>query len=332
MASIDSTKPSVAVIGSGLVGRSWAIVFSRAGYTVKLYDIAANVVEAAIPYINRTCADLFEAGLLGKASSSEEVAQRVHPVTDLREALSGVIWAQECVPENVELKQKAFTDLDAVADPSVILASSSSAIPSSSFTAHVAGRARCLIAHPVNPPHLIPLVELVPAPYTDPQVVVRARSIMEDIGQAPIVVKKEVDSFILNRLQGALLNEAFRLVEDGYISPEDLDKTVRDGLGLRWSFMGPFETIDLNAPGGVKDYVERYGGSMFRLAQQQADARPWQGHVVDEVVAARRAIFPDVSKLGSVRSKWRDARLMALMSQKIRAKSIDEEFDRKANE
>jgi len=327
-----ASKPTVAVIGSGLVGRSWAIVFSRAGYSVKLFDISAPVVDAAIPYIRRTCEDLLAAGLLGSATSAEEVANRVTPVTDLREAVSGVIWAQECVPENTDLKKKAFHDLDAVADRSVILASSSSAIPSSAFTSEVAGRARCLIAHPVNPPHLIPLVELVPAPYTDPEVVIRARAIMEDIGQAPIVVKKEVDSFILNRLQGALLNEAFRLVEDGYISTEDLDKTVRDGLGLRWSFMGPFETIDLNAPGGVKDYVERYGDSMYRLAKQQADPRPWKGHVVDEVVAARRDIFPDVSKLGSVRSKWRDARLMALMSQKIKAKAIDEEYDRLAKQ
>lgn len=137
---------------------------------------------------------------------------------------------------------------------------------------------------------------------------------MEFIGQAPVLVKKEVHSFVLNRLQGALLNEAFRLVEDGVISADDLDKTVRDGLGLRWSFMGPFETIDLNAPGGVKDYVERYSGNMYELAKQQADPRRWQGSVVDKVVEERRSLLP-LQNLPD-RGKWRDARLMALVAHK----------------
>lgn len=137
---------------------------------------------------------------------------------------------------------------------------------------------------------------------------------MEYIGQSPVLIKKEVHSFVLNRLQGALLNEAFRLVEDGVIDADDLDKTVRDGLGLRWSFMGPFETIDLNAPGGVKDYVERYSGNMYEIAKQQADPRRWEGSVVDKVVEERRALLP-VQNLPD-RGKWRDARLMALVAHK----------------
>lgn len=136
----------------------------------------------------------------------------------LEEAVKDVIWIQECVPENVEHKKKAFESLDKIADKDkTILASSTSAIPCSSFTSTLSTRNRCLVAHPVNPPHLIPLVEIVPAPWTDKAVVEKARALMEDIGQSPIVVNKEVDSFILNRLQGAVLNEAFRLVEDGYV-------------------------------------------------------------------------------------------------------------------
>ena len=114
-------------------------------------------------------------------------------------------------------------------------------------------RNRCIVSHPINPPHVIPLVEVVPAPWTSPEVVSRAMQLLSEVGQSPVLIKKEVDSFIVNRLQGncsfeianlicqgALLNEAFRLVEDGYISADDLDKTVRDGLGLRWSFIGYF--------------------------------------------------------------------------------------------
>lgn len=120
----------------------------------------------------------------------------------------------------------------------MVLASSTSAIPSSSFTSEIKFKSNCLVAHPVNPPHLIKLVEVVPAPYTDPKIVQKALKFLTDVEQSPILVKKEIDSFILNRLQGALLNEAFRLVEDDCISADDLDKTVRDGLGLRWAFMG----------------------------------------------------------------------------------------------
>jgi len=217
-------------------------------------------------------------------------------------------------PRSLSIRKKLFETLDTLVDPSIILASSTSAIPASAFVSSLKTRERCIVAHPVNPPHIIPLVELVPSPFTRYDITERARSIMEDIGQSPIVVKKEIDSFVLNRLQGAVLNEAFRLVEDGYISPEDLDRTMKDGLGLRWSFMGPFETIDLNAPGGVKDYVERYSGSMYSLAQQQADPRKWQGHVVDEIVEARRKAL-SVDQLQE-RCNWRNRRLMSLMVHK----------------
>jgi len=218
-------------------------------------------------------------------------------------------------------RKKIFEELDVLAEKHITLASSSSAIPPSAFTSHLATRNRCLVAHPVNPPHLIPLVEIVPSPFTDQEVTTKARAFIEGLGQSPIVVKKEIDSFILNRLQGAVLNEAFKLVEEGFISPEDLDKTVKDGLGLRWSFMGPFETIDLNAPGGVKDYVERYSGNMYALAQQQATARKWEGQVVDTVVAARRAVIP-VESLPE-RAKWRDSRLMGLMAHKAQMERAD---------
>ena len=108
----------------------------------------------------------------------------------------------------------------------------------------------------------MPLVELVAAPWTAPEIVAKAKALYEAVGQVPIVVKREIEGFILNRLQAVLLSEAFRLVEDGYVTPQDLDKTLKDGLGLRWSFMGPFETIELNAPGGIPDYCRRYGPSL----------------------------------------------------------------------
>jgi len=312
-------QQKVAIIGCGLVGRSWSIVFARAGYLVNLFDTVQKQLEDAQPYLKQVAEDLHKVGLLRHCRNPQDLLDNIKYVTNLKEALDGVIWVQECTPENLESKKLIFIELEKVAAKGVILASSTSAIPPSTFTAELQTRNRCIVAHPVNPPHVIPLVELVPSPFTDARVVEEARSLMEKIGQSPIVVKKEIDSFILNRLQGAILNEAFRLVEDGYVTPEDLDRTVKDGLGLRWSFMGPFETIDLNAPGGVKDYVERYSGNMYNLSKQQADPRKWEGSVVDEVVTDRRAALP-LDKLQE-RAKWRDNRLMQLVAHKMHVES-----------
>ena len=132
---------------------------------------------------------------------------------------------------------------------------------------------------------------------------------MESVGQVPVTVEREVEGFVLNRLQGALLNEALRLVAHGYVSPEDVDRCVRDGLGLRWSFMGPFETIDLNAPGGVADYAARYGGFYDRLEAQPLPPAGWKHEVVARIDADRRAALPVEGcrrgKLGATAGSWR---------------------------
>jgi 3-hydroxyacyl-CoA dehydrogenase len=145
-------------------------------------------------------------------------------------------------------------------------------------------------------------------------VVQRTRDFLIAAGHAPIVMKREVDGFVMNRLQGALLQEAFRLVEDGYASVEDVDIGIRDGLAPRWSFMGPFETIDLNAPGGVRDYVERYEGLYARMHPSQRRMADWKGALLDGIEADRRAKLPK-DKLVE-RQVWRDRRLMALAAHK----------------
>ena len=150
-----------------------------------------------------------------------------------------------------------------------------------------------------------------------PEAVERTRAFMAECGQAPIVMQRELDGFIMNRMQGALLEEAFRLVADGYASVEDVDIGIREGLALRWSFMGPFETIDLNAPGGVRDYVERYQSIYERISPTQWRRVDWAGEVLDEVEADRRARLP-ADRLGD-RQAWRDRRLMALAAHKRKA-------------
>ena len=152
------------------------------------------------------------------------------------------------------------------------IASSTSSIVASLFSEQLAGRGRVLVGHPVNPPHLVPLVEVCGASWTKQAVLKKAYDIYASIGQVPVRVHKEIDGFVLNRLQGALLAEALKLVGEGIISVKDLDKTVKDGLGLRWAFMGPFETIELNAPAGAEDYFSRYGPVFAKMAKTSAGA------------------------------------------------------------
>ena len=235
----------------------------------------------------------------------------------LEEALDGVSHVQESTPEDVGVKRHVFARLDALAPAGAVLASSTSAILPSRFTEALPGRGRALVVHPINPPYLIPAVEVVPAPWTDAAVVERTAALMKSAGHAPIVMKREIDGFLMNRLQGALLEEAFRLVAEGYASVEDVDIGIRDGLALRWSFMGPFETIDLNAPGGVRDYAKRYQRiyeEIFPSSQWRAD---WSGPVMDVIEADRRKRLP-ADRLAE-RQAWRDRRLMALAAQKRRA-------------
>jgi L-gulonate 3-dehydrogenase len=234
----------------------------------------------------------------------------------LEAALDGAEHVQENTFEDVAVKRDIFARLDRLASPAAVLASSTSAILPSLFTETLAGRRRCLVVHPLNPPYLIPAAEVVPAPWTDPAIVERTAAFLRAAGHAPIVMKRELDGFVMNRLQGALLEEAFRLVADGYASVEDVDIGLREGLALRWSFMGPFETIDLNAPGGVADYVQRYEQIYQRLHPSMQRRVNWAA-TLPQVEAERRRRLP-ADKLAE-RQAWRDRRLAALAAHKRRA-------------
>jgi L-gulonate 3-dehydrogenase len=303
--------PAVAIVGTGLIGRSWAIVFARAGWDVHITDRSAEQLANAPRLIRQGLDELAAHGL---GNDPEAAAQRVSPSASIEEAVRGVDLVQENGPELPEIKRELFAELDRLVPASAVLASSSSAIVASRFTEDLAFRERCLVAHPVNPPHLVPLVELCGAPWTASDTMARARAIYESVGQVPIVLRKEVEGFVLNRLQGALLAEAFRLIGDGVVGPHDLDKTLKDGLGLRWSFMGPLETIELNAPGGIADYCARYGAFYRRLTADPAKPEVWDEHNIAAVVAAWGKT-PDSEALAA-KSAWRDSLLTALRAHK----------------
>ncbi|HVI87646.1 MAG TPA: 3-hydroxyacyl-CoA dehydrogenase [Dongiaceae bacterium] len=307
---------AIAIVGAGLVGRAWAITFARGGHDVRLYDEVAGAAEKAKAFAAEVLPSLAAEDLLD-GQLPDQVAGRLRVVSSLAAALDSAIHVQESTPEDLDSKKRVFAALDRIAAPETILASSTSAILPSLFTASLAGRARCLVVHPINPPYLVPATEIVPAPWTGPEIVERTRILIAGCGQAPIVMQRELDGFVMNRLQGALLEEAFRLVADGYASVEDIDIGLREGLALRWSFMGPFETIDLNAPGGVGDYVRRYQQIYARLFPSMQRRVDWAGAVLETVERERRVkISADHLE---ARQKWRDRRLMSLAAHKRKA-------------
>ena len=299
------------IVGAGLIGRAWANVFARAGWTVRVWDPDAEQRANAARLIEQSLHELAAYGLVSDPASA---AKRVSVVATLEEAVDSAEYVQECGPEVLEVKRTTFEQLDRAAAAGAILASSTSAIVASKFTEALAGRARCIVAHPVNPPHLVPVVELCGAPWTSAETKSRARRILESVGQVPIDVKREIDGFILNRLQVALLTEAFHLVQEGYVSPEDLDHTIADGLGLRWAFMGPFETIELNAPGGVADYCQRYVPWFRRYVADLPPASVWDDAQWKRAAAAWKR-EPTAAQIAE-KSLWRDQRLAALVAHK----------------
>lgn len=309
----------VAIVGAGLVGLGWAIVFARAGLSVRVFDRSADLMAALPAKLDKSLADLAEAGLISEAPA--DIAARISYADSLAQAVRGMGYVQESVLERVDVKRALYEDLDAVLDADTIVGSSSSGIPSSDFTEGLDIAPRCLVAHPVNPPYLVPIVELVPADWTTAQAVEATHALMQAVDQHPIRVARELRGFVLNRLQGALLREAWALLDEGYCSAADIDATISKGLGLRWSFMGPFETIDLNAPGGIRDYAERLGGLYLDIARERTDPQPWSDDLIARAETQRREVLPQ-DQLGA-RAEWRDRRLMALAAHKRAQEQAD---------
>jgi L-gulonate 3-dehydrogenase len=304
---------NITIVGVGFIGRAFAIAFARAGHSVTLWARRPEAEAEVMAHITAILPALAEQDLLN-GRRVEDVLALIGFEADMALALSNAEYVQENAAEDLVQKRALFETLDRLAPPNAILASSTSALLPSLFTDYLKGRERCLVAHPINPPFLVPAMEIVPAPWTSSDVIERTKKLLLSIGQAPIVMKREIDGFVMNRLQGAVLQEAFRLVAEGYASAEDVDIGIRDGLALRWAFMGPFETIDLNAPGGVSDYVIRYESLYAKLFETQQHRVPWGGATLESIEASRRERLSadDLDK----RRLWRDRRLAMMVAHK----------------
>lgn len=310
----------IGIVGSGFIGQSWAMLFASVGYQVRLYDVKAEQVTSALEKINKQLKTLEETGMLRGKLTADQQFQCISAVTNLKDCIKGAVYVQESVFEDLELKKKVFHEIDQVADAKTVLASSTSCIVPSKFTADLAHKENCIVAHPVNPPYYVPMVEVVPAPWTSKDVVSRTRAIMKEIGQAPVMFTREQPGFGLNRIQYAILNECNNMVQSGIISAEDVDVLMKEGLGYRYAWMGPLETGLLNAD-GMDDYVVRYGSSIVAVSKDFAPIPAWTPETTKPMCTQLENMFPK-EKLQE-RREWRDARLIALAKLKKEMKELE---------
>ncbi|XP_060080215.1 lambda-crystallin-like isoform X2 [Ylistrum balloti] len=294
---------------SGLIGRSFAMLFAASGYQVHLYDIQSSQVTDALSNIRSQLLDLERKGLLRGTLTVDQQHNCIQGATDLGKAIKGAWFVLECVPERLELKTSVYKNIEPFLEPTAILASSASALVPSLLSKDIKNRNRFIVVHPTNPPFYAPAVELIPAPWTDADVLTSTKNLCTEIGQVPVVLNKEIDGFVLNRIQYAIIGECWNIVKDGVMSPEDVDKVMSEGLGRRYAFMGPLETAYLNADGWLS-YQERYAGMMDRVSSSFAPFPKIEGPTLQKIHDAFLEKIP-IDQLDE-RRKWRDERLARL--------------------
>jgi 3-hydroxyacyl-CoA dehydrogenase len=244
---------TVAIVGAGSIGASWAALVLARGLDVVATDPAPGAEERLRDTVGERLREL-------GVTAGEE---RTRFVTDAAEAVTGADLVLESGPERLELKRELFTVLDAAAAPDVLLASSSSGLGPSSFQVGCRHPERVLVTHPFNPPHLVPLVEVVGGGQTSLEAVESAMAVMRHLGKQPIRLRRELPGHVANRLQAALWREAYHLVGEGVVSVSDLDLAISSGPGLRWALLGPFATQHLSGgPGGLGHVLEHLGPPM----------------------------------------------------------------------
>lgn len=303
-----SEPKQFAIIGSGSIGIGWAIVFARMGNHVKVYDIDQSRLDYFTQELALRLSALVEEDLLDEDAAI--VLQRITSTLDLSEAVRTADYIQECGPENLEIKKRIFSSIIEFSPQHSIIASSTSALKSSSFTADLPTRERCLVVHPGNPPYLLSVVEVIPAPFTSADTVKKTQEIMSQLNMFPILVKKEIEGFVFNRLQGAMLREAYDLVKDGVVKPKDIDLVVTQGLAKRWAIIGPFGTSALNVEGGITAHAARMGESYYRMGLERGQSERWSEDLIATVASGVEETFKNEEWAENVRK--RDKALMKL--------------------
>ena len=308
---MNTEAEKVGIVGTGLIGSGWAAFYASKGFAVSLFDADASARQAGrertLAYLSFLC----EHGLLGP-EDHDRAAAGVEVADDLRQAVKGARLVQESVAERYDVKKNVFQQIDREADPATILASSSSGLMISELQAVMEHPGRSLIAHPFNPPHLIPLVELVPGKQTAPGVLAEVKSLFESLGKVPVVLNKEVPGYIANRLQAAVWREAIDLVLKGVASVADVDKALASGPGIRWALLGPHMIFHLGGgEGGIKHFIDHVGVSWDKLWTDMANWTTLPAQTTDALVRGvqEEAAGKPLEEI----ARWRDEKVVELL-------------------
>jgi 3-hydroxyacyl-CoA dehydrogenase len=298
---------NVSVIGAGTIGASWAAIFLARGYEVAASDPAPEGEASARRFIDNAWPTLDKLGLVVAGASAKNFSFH----RDIAAALKDTEFVQESGPEREDLKIELFAKIDAAAAPDVVIATSSSGLLISRVTVKCKHPERCVIGHPFNPPHLIPLVEVVGGDKTSPQTIEKAMVFYRDSAKHPIHIKKEVKGHVANRLQVALWREAVHLVAEGVVSVADADAAIAYGPGLRWALMGPHLTFHLaGGKGGMQHFMDHLGGPIQSWMDDLGTTRldpPVRKTIVDGV--AEEAGSRSIDDL----ERWRDRKLIDIL-------------------
>ena len=276
---MSSSSRHVAALGAGLIGRSWIALFAAAGRDVFVYDPdpdaparVEQAVSAAWPILER----------LGLTTSGASARVPITFTSDPAEAVKGASFVQESVPERIEAKREVYGRIEPALEPDAIVGSSASGLTLTELQSGWKDPSRLVLGHPFNPPHVIPLVEVMGNRHTAPGVVEAARAFYESVGRVTIEVRREVPGHVANRLQAALWREAIHLVNEGVASVADVDTAIASGPGLRWAVMGPTTLFHLGGDErGLESFCERYSDSFNRWWNDLGDPR------LDDQTAAR---------------------------------------------
>ncbi len=282
---MDTNEAKIGIVGTGLIGSGWAAFYAAKGFAVNLFDVNASVRQAGRERTLAYLTLLRDHDLLDTDGHDRAVAG-LAVTDDLSEAVEGTHLVQESVTERYDVKKNVFRQIDRAADPDTILASSSSGLLISELQTVMERPERSLIAHPFNPPHLVPLVELVPGKQTAPTVLAETKTLFESLGKVPVVLNQEVPGHIANRLQAAVWREAIDLVLKGVASVADVDKAIAAGPGIRWALFGPHMIFHLaGGPGGMKHFIEHVGVSFDKVWADMASWTSLPAETTDALVS-----------------------------------------------
>ena len=298
----------VTILGAGSIGLSFAAVFADAGANVHIVEPDSDRRAGIAGGLATQTSAMDTAGLLRKAGGSVAVFDEV------ARASPNASLVLECGPEDLETKQKIFAELLRLSQEDTILATASSAITVSKIVPDPSHQARCVVAHPVNPPSVLRIVEIVPGPGTSFRTTTQASRLFGTAGFETVTLGREIEGFVLNRLQSAVLREAYRLVDEGITDVDGIDTIMRMGLGPRWALSGPFETAELNTPGGIKAHAARMGPAYQRIGEGRGETVDWNEALVGKIDAQRRDILPLDALPGRV--AWRSSAVARLIKQR----------------